>query len=318
MQDLNDLSFFAAVVTHGGFAAAGRALGMPKSKLSRRVSQLEARLGIRLIERSSRRFRVTDTGRDFYERCLSMLNEAEAAEAVAIGAQGEPRGLVRFSCPTGLIEPLTESLNAYARANPLVRLQIVATDRRVDLIGERIDVALRVRTSLDNDAAITVRTIGRSRRILLASPTLAETLASTTDIAALAHMPTLSTNEATVPAQWELTGPDGQAHSLRHEPRLACADFVMVRAAAIVGLGVALLPDHACWTAIEDGRLVRLFPEWFAQEGIVHLAFTARRGLPPAVRALIDHLALHFRSDEQAARKAGTPALTLRNGLRRL
>ncbi len=101
--DLNDYAYFAEVVAHGGFAAAGRALREPKSKLSRRIAGLEERLGLRLIERSSRRFRVTDTGQAFYERCRAMLAEAEQAEAVVVQAQAEPHGRIRFSCPTGML-----------------------------------------------------------------------------------------------------------------------------------------------------------------------------------------------------------------------
>src|ERR1700761_104413 len=105
--DLNDLAYFAEVVAHGGFAAAGRALREPKSKLSRRIAALEGRLGLRLIERTSRRFRVTDTGQAFYERCRAMLVEAEQAEALVRHAQAEPHGRIRFSCPTGLLPLVT-------------------------------------------------------------------------------------------------------------------------------------------------------------------------------------------------------------------
>src|ERR1700731_2669622 len=146
--DLNDYALFAEVVTHGGFAAAGRALRAPKSTLSRRIAALEARLGVRLIERSTRRFRVTEIGQAFYERCRAIMLEAEQAEAVVAQAQAEPHGRVRFSCPTGLVETLSPSLPAFLARYPKVRLQVVTIDRGVDLIAERIDVALRVRTAL--------------------------------------------------------------------------------------------------------------------------------------------------------------------------
>src|SRR5690242_5481237 len=106
-SDLNDLAYFAEVITHGGFAAAGRALREPKSKLSRRIAALEERLGVRLIERSSRQFRVTDVGQAFYQRCRAVQNEAEQAEALVADALTEPHGLIRFSCPTGLIESIS-------------------------------------------------------------------------------------------------------------------------------------------------------------------------------------------------------------------
>ncbi|WP_395672012.1 LysR family transcriptional regulator [Inquilinus sp.] len=295
MQDLNDLYYFAEVVAHGGFAAAGRALRVPKSKLSRRVAQLEARLGARLIERSPRRFQVTEIGQSYYERCRSALGEVERAEALVAAAQAEPRGIVRFSCPTGLVGLVTGTLPDFLRLYPRVNVRILATDRAVDLIAERIDVALRVRLALDTDAALTMRTLAKSRRILVASPALANTIGDPSDIAALASSPTLSTNDAPESVTWELEGPEGRHHALTHEPRIACADFSAVRDAALAGLGVALLPDHACADALRGGRLVRLFPSWRGREAIVHLVFTGRTGLPPHVRAWIDHLAGRFR-----------------------
>jgi DNA-binding transcriptional LysR family regulator len=132
-RDLNDFAYFAEVVRHGGFAPAGRALREPKSKLSRRIARLEERLGLRLIERTSRRFRVTDIGRTFYERCRAIQGEAEQAEALVAQAQAEPHGRIRFSCPTGLVEVVAGSVHHFLRAYPRVELQMIAADRPVDL-----------------------------------------------------------------------------------------------------------------------------------------------------------------------------------------
>lgn len=291
-EDLNDYAYFAEVVAHGGFAAAGRALREPKSKLSRRVAALEARLGVRLIERSSRRFRVTEVGEAFYERCRAMIGEARQAAAVVAEAQAEPQGLIAFSCPTGLVEVISVLLPPFLARYPKVRLQLVATDRAVDLIEERIDLALRVRVALTSDAALTMRTLGSSARILVGSPQMASRIGG--DIAALAGQPTLGTSNETGMVEWLLERGDGVVHRMRHEPRMTSSDFLAVRQAAISDLGVALLPDHVCAQAIAQGRLVHLLPEWRAQLGIVHLVFTTRRGLPPAVRAFIDHLAGNF------------------------
>lgn len=295
MQDLNDLLYFSEVVAQGGFTAAGRTLRLPKSKLSRRVAQLEARLGVRLIERSSRRFQVTEIGQSFYERCRSALGEVERAEALIVAAQAEPRGVVRFSCPLGLMEVITRIMPDFLTRYPRVNVRIVATDRAVDLIGERIDVALRVRATLDSDAALTMRTLAKSRRVIIGSPALANRIANPGDIGLLASLPTLSSNDKGGPVTWDLEGPDGQTHGFAQEPRIACGDFMALREAAIAGLGVALLPDHACVEALRSGQLVRLFPQWQGREGIVHLVFTTRTGLPPHVRAWIDHLAERFR-----------------------
>ncbi|WHU01948.1 LysR family transcriptional regulator [Sphingomonas sp. NIBR02145] len=289
--DLNDYAYFAEVVAHGGFAAAGRALREPKSKLSRRIAGLEARLGLRLIERSSRRFRVTDTGQAFYERCRAILAEAEQAEALVLQAQAEPHGRIRFSCPTGMLEPIAGLISSFLQRYPKVRLQLVATDRPVDLIAERVDLALRVRASLTSDAALTMRSLGKSTRIVVASPQLANRIET---IEQLGEVPALATSDAADDLEWHLETEAGRSHVLRVEPRLGCEDMAAVRSAAIDGLGVAILPDHVCFDALESGRLVRVLPEWRGVQGIVHLVFTTRRGLPPAVRALIDHLAAGF------------------------
>ncbi|NGM48524.1 LysR family transcriptional regulator [Caulobacter sp. 602-2] len=296
MPDLNDYLLFAEVVAHGGFAPAGRALRQPKSTLSRRIAQLEARLGVRLIERTTRRFRVTEVGQAFYERCRIVALDVEQANAVAAEAKSEPQGLIRFSCPTGLVETLSASLPRFLARFPKVRLQVIAVDRPVDLIEERIDVALRVRTVLTTDAALTMRTLGRSRRILVAGPQLAARCVDL-EIDQLAGLPTLSPTDQSGELTWDLLGPNDATCAIRHEPRLACGDFLALRDAAAANIGVAFLPDHICKADLMTGRLVQVFPEWRSEDGIVHIVFTTRRGLPPAVRAFIDHLAAVFSQD---------------------
>lgn len=290
--DFNDYYWFSQVVAHKGFAAASRALGLPKSRLSRRIAALEERLGVRLIERSSRRFQVTEVGSAFYERCRTLLLDAEQAEAVVAEAKAEPHGRVRFSCPTGLIEIIQANVPLFLNRYPRVKLQIIAVDRPVDLISERIDIALRVRTELTSDADLILRTLGPSPRILVASPQLASRIGS--DIHQLFQWPTLGTQDEPGEISWPLVHQNGQQCTLTHEPRFSCSDFSAVRAAAMASLGVALLPDHSCSAQLQCGELVRLFPEWSGKMGIVHLVFTTRRGLPPAVRAFIDHLVATF------------------------
>ncbi|KAB1073468.1 LysR substrate-binding domain-containing protein [Methylobacterium planeticum] len=290
--DLNDYRYFAEVVAHGGFAAAGRALREPKSKLSRRVAAIEARLGLRLIERSSRRFRVTEVGQGFYERCRAMMLEAERAEALVAEAQAEPHGRIRMSCPKGLVEVVSATVRTFLARYPKVSLQIIASDRAVDLIEERIDVAVRVRRELSSDASLTMRSLGHSRWILVASPQIASRLGA--DIASLGAFATLGTSDDPGEVEWRFEQAGGATYRLRHEPRMTCSDFAVLCDAAAEGIGIAYLPDHVCASDIAAGRLVHVLRDWRGQAGIVHLVFTTRRGLPPAVRALIDHLAAAF------------------------
>ena len=171
MQDLNDLYYFAMVVEHGGFAAAERALGIPKSRLSRRISQLETDLGVRLLQRSTRRFAVTDVGMSVYRHAQTMLTEAQAAREVVDRLSAEPRGVVRVSVPVALAQQqLPKLLPKFLDQYPKVRLQLHIGNRRVDLINEGFDVALRVRARLDDDGSLVMRSFGQIQEMLVASP----------------------------------------------------------------------------------------------------------------------------------------------------
>src|SRR5678815_5235698 len=152
MQDLNDLYYFAMVVEHGGFAAAERALGIPKARLSRRITQLESDLGVRLLQRSTRRFAVTDVGNGVYRHAQTMLAEASAAREVVDRLSAVPRGVVRVSVPVGLAQQqIPKLLPEFLAKYPQVRVQLHVSNRRVDIINEGVDVALRVRNRLDDD-----------------------------------------------------------------------------------------------------------------------------------------------------------------------
>lgn len=305
MDDLNDYQYFAQVVAHGGFAAAGRVLGIPKSKLSRRIASLEERLGARLIERSSHSFRVTDVGQSFYERCRSMLLEAERAVAVVCEANSEPQGPIRMSVPIGLINgPVGAMLPDFLERYPKVQLQILATDRRVDVVNERIHLAVRARTKPDTDGELTMRVLGKARRVLIASPELAAQLATSAHVSDLAAFPTVSmsdpVSEWAERESWEFVRRDGERYVLEHKPRLMCRSVPALLHAVRSGTGIGLMLKQECAEDLEAGRLVRVLPEWQTVEGTIYLVFTTARGLPPAVRALVDHLVDRFRKLEWA------------------
>ncbi len=294
MRDINDYILFADVVKEGSFAAASRRVKIPKSTISRRIGNLELRLGVRLVERSTRRFRVTEIGQAFYERCKTILLDVEQADSIVSESLNEAQGLVRCSCPLGLFELLSPTFSSFMMQFPKVKLQLIAGDQPVNLIEDRIDVAVRVRLALETDASLIVRTLGQSRRILVASPKLAARCNSS-EIQLLNMLPTLATVERSGEVDWKFTHQVMGEKMIRHEPIMTCVDFATIREAAINGLGIALLPDHTCASAISANQLMHVFPEWSADMGIVHLVFTTRRGLPPAVRAFIDHLAAKFK-----------------------
>lgn len=177
MQDLNDLAWFVKVVEHGGFAAAGRALDEPKSKLSRRIAQLEERLGVRLIQRTTRQFTVTEVGQTFYQHCKAMLVEAEAAEEAVAALQAEPRGIVRITCPVTLLHVYVGPMLARFLARyPGINLQLEATNRRVDPVAEGIDVAIRVRPHPFDDSDLVLRVLTDRGHCLVAGRQLVERL----------------------------------------------------------------------------------------------------------------------------------------------
>lgn len=290
MQDLNDLYYFVQVVDHGGFAPAARVLGEQKSKLSRRIQALEDRVGVRLINRSSRHFSVTEIGRAYYDRCRAMLVEAEAADLILEQVRSEPAGVVRVSCPIGLLNfHLAPVFAQFMKAYPAVQLQLESTNRRIDVIAEGFDVAIRVRFPPLEASDLVMRQLDISSQCLVASPELlSEPLASPQD---LARLPSLSMSSPHDKPMWNLEHADGQVISIPYKPHLMTEDLSVLREAALAGVGVVQMPTMAIWQDIQGGRLIHVLPEWRPKAGIVHAVFPSKRGLLPSVRALLDFLA---------------------------
>ncbi len=292
MQDLNDLYYFAMVVEHSGFAAAERALGIPKSRLSRRISQLEADLGVRLLQRSTRRFAVTEVGNSVYRHALSMLAEAQAAREVVDRLSAEPRGLIRVSVPVGMAQQqMPRLLPEFLARYPLVRVQLHVSNRRVDIINEGIDVALRVRAKLDDDGSLVMRSFGQIQELLVASPDYLRKMGRPNNPDQLVDHVTLSMGEDEARQRWELHGPDGEVKRIDHKPRVMGFDFPMLMALAQQGVGITMLPETICSDAVRRGELEVVLPDWRLPQGIFHAVFASRRGMLPAVRVFIDFLA---------------------------
>ncbi len=292
MNDLNDLYYFAMVVEHSGFAAAERALGIPKSRLSRRISQLENDMGARLLQRSTRRFAVTDVGQSVYRHAQSMLAEASAAREVVDRLSAEPRGLVRVSVPVGIAQELMPRiLPDFLARYPKVRVQMHVSNRRVDVINEGFDVAIRVRSRLDDDGSLVMRSFGQIQELLVASPKYLDRAGRPRDPDDLANHTTLSMSEDDARQRWELQGETGEIRRVELKPRVSGFDFPMLMALAKQGLGVTLLPETICAEAVRNRELEVVLPQWRLPMGICHAVFASRRGLLPAVRMFIDHLA---------------------------
>ncbi|MGT2510254.1 LysR family transcriptional regulator [Cupriavidus basilensis] len=293
--DLNDLFYFAQVVDHQGFAPASRALGIPKSKLSRRIGVLEERLGTRLIQRSTRHFSVTEIGQSYYGHCKAMLVEADAAQQAIDLTRSEPQGIVRLACPVTLLHARIGAMVAeFMVAYPKVIVHLEATNRRVDVIAERVDVAIRVRVPPLRDSDLVMRTLGRRAWCLVASPALLAERGLPAVPADVAALPTLDWGPPQPTHSWQLEDPDGASMEIRHSPRLVTDDMLALRLAALAGVGAVALPSMVVEDELKQGRLVMLVPQWRPRGGVIHAVYPSRRGLLPAVRALIDFLALRF------------------------
>lgn len=298
MENLNDFYYFAEVVDYGGFAPASRALGKPKSMLSRRIAALEQRLGARLIQRSTRRFSVTEVGHEFYLHCKAMLEEAAAATEAVELARAEPRGLIRMTCPVALLHArVAAMISAFLVQCPQVSVQVHALNRPVDVIAEGYDFAIRVRPVPLADSDLVLKPLGMRSQCLVASPDLVERLGSPSVPADLANFPSLGLERAE--HAWHLVGPGQEVASIRHVPRLVTDDMAALRHAAVAGAGIVHLPLMMVAEELRQGALVRLLPQWTPPPELIHAVLPTKRHLRPAVRAVIDFLSAAFQQLEE-------------------
>jgi DNA-binding transcriptional LysR family regulator len=289
MDDANDYVALHAVLTYGGFSAASRELGVPKGTLSKRVVRLEEALGVRLLERSTRHVRATEVGREILEHAELIVGGLEAAAAVAAGAHAEPNGLIRVSTPQGLIHGLlTDILPAFLERYPKVRVNLLEVNRPVNLLQDHIDLALRARLEVAAESSQVVRRLARESALLAASPAVASNLDPGLTIDDLTQLPVISMADV---KDWELISRSGEQRKIGITPRLISGNVELLRNAAARGLGIALLPEHNCLDDFKSGRLTQVFPDWSSGCGTIYAVFSSRRGLNPAVRALIDFLA---------------------------
>jgi DNA-binding transcriptional LysR family regulator len=293
--DLNDLRFFAEIIERGSFTLAAQALGIQTSRLSRRVTALESELGVRLLNRTTRRISLTEAGKHFLEHCQAIVVHAQAAYEEVEKTRAAPSGVVRISCPIGMLESgMSRTLLRYLDRYPNVRLMLDATNRRVDVIEEGLDVAFRVRRPPLADSELVIRQLWKSHTILVAS---AEFLAQHPPLSTLeqaSSLPTLVMGNISERFEWTFYDPEGNALSASHKPRLATDDLSTLRMAARAGMGVAELPRELVKSELQDGSLIHVLPELISHEAIAHAIYPTRRGMVPAVAALLDTIAREF------------------------
>ncbi len=297
MEDFNDLYFFASVVQYNGFSAAARATGIEKTRLSRRVAELEKRLGVRLLQRSTRSLALTEAGESFYVRCVAAVEVAESAYESMAELRKEPSGTVRLSCPVVLAQSyLAPILPGYMASHPKVKVVIESTDREVNLIEERFDLALRASPKIEDTTGLVAKNLGSAKRILVASPAYLEFHGEPATPMDLPHFDTLSrasdTNDGR--SRWELINLDSTLVVVLHEPKLIADDLRVQLGAATHGIGIALLPEPIVSSTLRAELLKRVLPTWSVAENIIHIVYPTRRGMLPSVRSLIDYLMIHL------------------------
>lgn len=289
-MNLNDLTLFAQAVESGGFAPAARRFSVPKSTLSKRVAALEASLGVRLIERNSRSFRLTDTGHDFYQHARAALVEVESAQQVVQSRLAEPSGTVRLTAAVPVVQfQLAPHLPALARTWPRLQLQLHASDRFVDLVQEGFDIALRSHFAPLPDSGLVQRTLMVEPVVLVAAPAYLREHGVPRQPADLAaHHGLLTAVDAT---RWTLSKDKGDAvQSIEPQPRLVANESVALLHAATAGLGIVCLPETICQHHVARGELVRVLPRWAAGSVTTTALVPHRRSLLPSVRAVLDFL----------------------------
>ena len=296
MDRLDDLITFLRVADAGGFSAAERSTGVPKSRLSRRIAALEKELGVRLVQRSSHAFHLTDVGERVYRHARAMADEANAVRATVSEALAEPSGLIRVS--SSLLQGelflagwLAEFMNRY----PKVRVSLDLSNHYVDMLVDRIDLAIRVSAAPLAAADVVARPIGTGRMVLVGSQALVARLGAPRSIAGLEGLPLIAQGQAETVRPWVFRGPDGRELSYLPQARFLSNNLLALREALLGGAGVAQLPLEACRDALRSGAVVELLPELAPPASTVYAIYPSRRGLAFAVRTLIDFLEERFR-----------------------
>ncbi|ENV76262.1 LysR family transcriptional regulator [Acinetobacter ursingii] len=291
LTDLDDFYCFALVVEHGGFSAAERATDIPKSKLSRRVYNLEERLGVRLIQRSSRHFAVTEIGMNVYRHAQVMMNAAQAAHDLVDHLSVKPRGVIKVTVPVDIAQnQLTKILPDFLKLYPEIRVQLIISNRRFDVINEGIDIALRVRSNLDDDPSLVIRQFSTIEQHIFASQAYLNEYGSIKKPEDLTQHRILSLADDHLDQQIILHNKENQQEKVKVNPVIMASNLLMLANLASQNCGVALLPDTIASEYVRTGELVRILPDWKAPHGIFHAVYPSRRGQLPAVRVFIDYL----------------------------
>lgn len=284
-SDWNESRFFVSVIQSGSFSEAARQLHLPKSTLSKKVSDLERRLGIRLLNRTTRRLDLTGPGQLYFDRALRLVTALRDLDREVQDLGGTPSGLLRISLPTTLLASIGPALASYLKLYPEVFLEVNESQRAVDLEKERFDLALRGTNSppVDTDGCL----LYRGAQVVVAHPGV-----SPVKVEDLSELTAVSTYPA---RDWVLTR-GAQIHRFRPQVRFFADTTRSLLSAAENGVGMAMLPELACRKELAEGRLVRLAPGWVGETGMIWALYPKERWLTAGARALLTVLKEYFQT----------------------
>lgn len=291
MHSFDDYYYFFLVVKHGGFSAASEASNITKSKLSRRILDLERQFNVSLIQRSTRHFKVTPLGQEFYEECCKVIAQVECANHVLLKQKSEPQGLIKISCPALMMHfQVRTLLNQFLKDYPKVQIELELTSRRVDLLHDDIDLAIRTNFQANEDSSLIVRDVIKTTHCLVASPELLQGR-QIRHFTELHEFPSIVLGTQKSQYYWHLHNREhDEVIDIPLQPRIKSNDLAGVYYAVRDGLGIADLPYLAVEQDIQQGRLIHILPEWCSNLGIVQLVYASRKGQRLVMEKLIDYL----------------------------
>jgi DNA-binding transcriptional LysR family regulator len=293
MDRLTEMEAFATVVDQGGFTDAARKMGISKSAVSKHVSSLEARLGARLLNRTTRRVSPTEIGLAYYDRARRVLNDAGEADALVTSMQSEPSGLLRISVATDFgVNHLSPVLGEFLADFPEVTVNMVLNNRYVELISEGFDLAIRIGEL--EDSTLRARKLTESSKRMVGAPSYFEKFGRPSRIDDLNEHKLLHYSNQANSVVWKLTAPSGEKRQIRTAGWLTVNDGQSLLNAAISGLGIAYLPSYLCASAMEQGLIEEAIPDLPVETQGIYAVYPPGRFTQPKVRAFIDFLAHAF------------------------
>lgn len=290
MARLDELTSFVDIVEAGSLSAASRRSGLALSAVSRRLKDLEARLGTTLLQRTTRTQRLTEEGHAFYQRCRQILDDIDAAEALMTDNRGQLAGRIRLTAPASFaVHHLSDALTTFLRSNPEISVDLDLSDRRIDLLEEGFDLAIRIGTL--EDSSMVAKRLTRIRHVPCAAPDLLAALGHPERPEDLSDYPALTYRSRSGRARWRFRRPDGSRGTITPDARIWASNGDLLCQQAAAGLGVIAEPTFIVAPYLLDGRLVPLFADHAWSEDACYAVYPRGEALPRRVRAIIDHVA---------------------------